>query len=74
MRVNKVRAVSVKSVAAQRDRTLLTVGEQLRRQSLDARNIIWSILPVEGLKPPKRSRWTTRRWRHGGRCIRPPTC
>ena len=53
MRVNKFRAVSVKSVAAQRDRALLTVREQLRRQSLDARNIIWSILQVEGLKPPK---------------------
>jgi transposase len=45
--------VSVKSMAAQRDRALLTVREQLRRQSLDARNIIWSILQVEGLKPPK---------------------
>ena len=53
MRVNKFRAVSVKSVAAQRDRALLTVREQLRRQSLDARNVIWSILQVEGLKPPK---------------------
>jgi transposase len=53
MRVNKFRAVSVKSVAAQRDRALLTVREQLRRQSLDARNIIWSILQAEGLKPPK---------------------
>ena len=53
MRVNKFRSVSVKSVAAQRDRALLTVREQLRRQSLDARNIIWSILQVEGLKPPK---------------------
>jgi hypothetical protein len=38
MPVNKFRAVSVKSVAAQRDRVLLTVREQLRRQSLDARN------------------------------------
>ena len=55
MRVNKFRAVSVKSVAAQRDRALLTVREQLRKQSLDARNIIWSILQVEGLKPPKLS-------------------
>ncbi len=55
MRVNKFRVVSVKSVAAQRDRALLTVREQLRRQSLDARNIIWSILQVEGLKPPKLS-------------------
>jgi transposase len=53
MRVNKFRTVSVKSVAAQRDRALLTVREQLRRQSLDARNIIWSILQMEGLKPPK---------------------
>jgi hypothetical protein len=53
MRVNKFRAVSVKSVAAQRARALLTVREQLRRQSLDARNTIWSILQVEGLKPPK---------------------
>ena len=55
MRVNKFRAVSVKSVAAQRDRALLTVREQLRRQLLDARNLIWSTLPVEGLKPPKLS-------------------
>ncbi len=53
MRVNKYRAVSVKSVAAQRDRALLTVREQLRRQSLDTRNVVWSILQVEGLKPPK---------------------
>lgn len=53
MRVNKFRAVSVKSVAAQRDRALLTVREQLRQQSHDARNVIWSILQVEGLKPPK---------------------
>lgn len=53
MRVNKFRAVSVKSVAAQRDRGLLTVREQLRRQSLDARNTLWSILQLEGLKPPK---------------------
>ena len=53
MRVNKFRAVSVKSVAAQRDRALLTVREQLRRQSIDAGNVIWSILQVEGLKPPK---------------------
>ncbi len=44
MRVNKVRAVSVKSVEAGRDRALLTVREQLRQQSLDARNVIWSIL------------------------------
>ena len=53
MRVNKFRAVSVKSVATQRDRALLTVREQLRRQSLDVRNIIWSILQVEGLNTPK---------------------
>jgi transposase len=53
MRVNKFRSVSVKSVAAQRNQALLTVREQLRRQSLDARNIIWSILQVEGLRPPK---------------------
>jgi transposase len=53
MRVNKFRAVWVKSPASQRDRALLTVREQIRRQSLDTRNIIWSILQVEGLKPPK---------------------
>jgi transposase len=53
MRVNKFRAVSVKSVTAQRDRALLTAREQLRRQSLDTRNVIWSILQIEGLKPPK---------------------
>ena len=53
MRVNKFRAVMVKSVAAQRDRALLTVREQLRRQSLGMGNVIWSILQVEGLKPPK---------------------
>ena len=53
MRVNKFRAVSVKSVAAQRDRGLLTVRERLRRQSLDARHTLWSILQLEGLKPPK---------------------
>jgi transposase len=53
MRVNKFRSVSVKSVAAQRDRALLTVREQLRRQALDMRNTIWSILQIEGLKPPK---------------------
>ncbi|NPD68693.1 hypothetical protein HN018_23030 (plasmid) [Lichenicola cladoniae] len=56
MGVDKFRAVSLTSVAAQRDRALLTVREQLRRQSLDARNIIWSILQVEGLKPPKLTR------------------
>jgi transposase len=55
MRVNKFRAVWVKSPAAQRDRTLLTVREQLRRQSLDARNTIWAILQGEGLNPPKLS-------------------
>ena len=53
MRVNKFRPVWVKSPAAQRNRALLTVREQLRRQSLDTRNTIWSILQVEGLKPPK---------------------
>jgi transposase len=53
MRVNKFRPVWVKSTAAQRDRALLTVREQLRRQSLDARNTIWSILQGEGLQPPK---------------------
>jgi transposase len=53
MRVNKFRTVWVKSVTAQRDRALLTIREQLRRQSLDTRNIIWSILQVKGLKPPK---------------------
>ena len=53
MRVNKFRAVAVKSVAAQRDRALLMAREQLRRQSLDTRNVIWSILQLEGLKPPK---------------------
>jgi transposase len=53
MRVNKFKPVWVKSPAAQRDRTLLTVREQLRRQSLDARNTIWSVLQAEGLKPPK---------------------
>src|ERR1700743_2741494 len=53
MRVNKFRAVWVKSVTAQRDRALLGVREQLRRQSLDMRNMIWSILQVEGLKPPR---------------------
>ena len=53
MRVNKFRPVWVKSPTAQRDRALLTVREQLRRQSLDARNTIWSILQAEGLQPPK---------------------
>jgi transposase len=52
MRVNKFRAVWVKSPAAQRDRTLLTLREQLRGQSLDARNTIWAILQAEGLNPP----------------------
>lgn len=52
MRVNRFRAVWVKSPAAMRDRALLTVGEQLRGQSLDARNMIWSILQGEGLNPP----------------------
>lgn len=53
MRVNKFRAVWVKSPAAQRGRTLLAVREQLRRQSLDARDTIWSVLRAEGMKPPK---------------------
>jgi transposase len=53
MRVNKFRPVWVKSPAAQRDRALLTVREQLRRQSLDARNTIWSILQAEGFQPPR---------------------
>lgn len=53
MRVNKFRAVWVKSHTSQRDRALLTVREQLRRQSLDTRNAIWSILQGEGLNPPK---------------------
>ena len=30
--------------------------EQLRRQSLDLRNAIWSILQAEGLRPPKLAR------------------
>jgi transposase len=55
MRVNKFRGVWVKSATAQRERALLTVREQLRRQSLDARNTIWSILQGEGLKPAKLS-------------------
>jgi transposase len=53
MRVNKFRPVWVKSPTAQHDRALLTVREQLRRQSLDARNTVWSILQAEGLQPPK---------------------
>src|SRR3954462_15413750 len=53
MRVDKFRSVWVKSTAAQRDRALLTVREQLRRRSLDARNTIWSILQAEGLQPPR---------------------
>jgi len=48
MRVNKFRAVSVKSVAAQRNRALLTVREQLREPSLDAQDVIWSIPAVRG--------------------------
>lgn len=52
MRVNKFRAVWVKSPAAQRDRSLLTVREQLRSQSLDARNTMWAMLQSEGLNPP----------------------
>ena len=53
MRVRKFRPVWVKSVDAQHTRALLTVREQLRRQSLDLRNGIWSILQAEGLRPPK---------------------
>ena len=53
MRVKKFRPVWVKSVGAQHTRALLTVREQLRRQSLDLRNAIWSILQAEGLRPPK---------------------
>ena len=52
MRVDKFRAVWVKRPAAVRDRALLTVREQLRGQSLDARNTIWAILQAEGLSPP----------------------
>jgi transposase len=52
MRVNKFRAVWVKSPAAQRDRSLLTVREQLRGQSLDARNTMWAMLQSKGLDPP----------------------
>lgn len=52
MRVNKFRAVWVKSPAAQRDRALLTVRERLRGQSLDARNTMWAMLQAEGLDPP----------------------
>ena len=64
MRVNKFRSVWVKSPAAQRDRALLTVREQLRRQSLDARNTIWSILQAEGLQPPGSSVPPSGRWSH----------
>jgi len=53
MRVNKFRAVWVKSPEAQRDRTLLLVREQLRRHMLETLNTIWSILQGEGLNPPK---------------------
>jgi transposase len=56
MRVKKFRPVWVKSPQAQRDRGVLTVREQLRRQSLDLRNAVWSILQAEGLKPPKLAR------------------
>ena len=52
MRVEKFRAVYVKSPEAQRIRTLLVAREQLRRQSLDAKNTIWSILQAEGMMPP----------------------
>ncbi len=53
MRVDKFRAVWVKSVGAQRTRAMLTVREQLRRPSLDLRNGVWSILQAKGLRPPK---------------------
>lgn len=53
MRVRKFRPVHVKSPEAQRDRALLSVREHLRRQGLDLRNAVWSILQAEGLKPPK---------------------
>ena len=53
MQVRKFRPVWVKSVDAQHTRALLTVREQLRSQSLDLRNGIWSILQAEGLRPPK---------------------
>ena len=53
MPVKKFRPVWVNSVGAQRTRALLTVREQLRRQSLDLRHASWSILRAEGLRPPK---------------------
>ncbi len=56
MRVRTFRPVWVKSPEAQRERALLSVREQLRRQSLDLRNAIWSILQAEGLRPPKLAR------------------
>ena len=52
MRVDKFRPVYVKSPEAQRIRAVLLAREQLRRQSLDARNTIWSILQGEGMNPP----------------------
>ena len=48
MRVRKFRPVHVKSPEAQRDRALLSVREHLRRQGLDLRNAVWSILQAEG--------------------------
>jgi len=56
MRVKTYRPVWVKSPEAQRDRSLLAVREQLRRQALDLRNAAWSILQAEGLRPPKLAR------------------
>jgi transposase len=53
MRVNRFRTVHVKSPQAQRTRALLVVRDQLRRQSLEARNAIWAILQAEGLRPPR---------------------
>ena len=52
MRTGKLCAVWVKSSTAMRDRALLTVREQLRGQSLDARNTNWTILQGEGPNPP----------------------
>ena len=46
-------AVSVKSVAAHRDRAMLTMLEQLRRQSPDARNV--KALPAPCLEKTWRS-------------------
>ena len=56
MRVKKYRPVWVKSPKAQRERNLLAVRDQLRRQALDLRNAAWSTLQAEGLRPPKLAR------------------